>query len=138
MRLVLLGTCLTLPTLVHSEMATGLPAANDGEGRFQLSPAQGGFVRLDRKTGAMSFCVVEQGSVQCRAGADERAALQDEIDRLAARLDRLGGGDKAGIDRSSSPRAGELDRLTGFVEDFYRRFLDVLRGLDLLPKENRV
>jgi len=90
-----------------------------------MSPADGGFVRLDRRSGAVSFCSMEGGALTCRAGADERAALQNEIDRLAAENDRL-----KGPSGSIAPREGsssELDRLGGIVQDTYRRFMEIMR-----------
>ncbi len=64
------------------------------------------FIRLDRKTGAISTCTIDGQSLDCRP-ADERAALQDEIDRLANEVDQLkqqiasaDGTPKTGIDKS--------------------------------------
>ncbi|MGF1649030.1 MAG: hypothetical protein ACFCUN_01105 [Hyphomicrobiaceae bacterium] len=95
------------------------PAQATGEtetqGRFTISPTDGGFVRLDRRTGAMSFCRREDGRWSCSdmagaAGAEvapgtpttgvddsreseavkalreENARLREEIARLDALL----------------------------------------------------
>ena len=47
-----------------------------------MTPTQGGFLRLDKETGAVSFCTVDAGLSVCRVSADERAALENEIARL--------------------------------------------------------
>ena len=55
--------------------------APDGE-RFTLTPAEGGYVRLNKETGALSYCSVKDGVTACRLGAEERAAFEAEIERL--------------------------------------------------------
>lgn len=66
--------------------SAALPAsAADGKGengRFTILPWEDGLLRLDSRTGALSVCMIADGQVQCRAGADERAALESEIERL--------------------------------------------------------
>ena len=47
-----------------------------------MTPTEGGFLRLDKETGAVSFCTVDAGLSVCRVSADERAALENEIARL--------------------------------------------------------
>ena len=49
------------------------PAPSVQEGRFSMTPTQGGFLRLDKETGAVSFCTVDAGLSVCRGSADERA-----------------------------------------------------------------
>ena len=51
-------------------------------GRFTLMPWEDELLRLDTRTGALSVCAINDAQVQCRAGADERAALESEIERL--------------------------------------------------------
>ncbi|MGO7216292.1 hypothetical protein ACCS75_35305, partial [Rhizobium ruizarguesonis] len=63
-------------------------------GRFQLEKSGDPFVRLDRQTGAMSICQDKEGALVCRRAADERAAYEDELDRLAKRVTAL---EQAGI-----------------------------------------
>lgn len=69
------------------------PPIPPGEpGRFTLQPVQGGLLRLDTRTGAMSFCAARGGSGQnwqCEPVPDDRAALEAEIARLRDRLARL-------------------------------------------------
>lgn len=111
-------------------------APDTSEGRFQLERQGEGFVRLDRQSGLTSYCVERDGRLSCRAGEDERAALQEEIDRLAARVDELEGrpaaerGEKD--DRSITlrlPSEQEVNQVLGFFEDMARRFVDMVRGI---------
>ena len=48
-----------------------------------MTPVADGFLRLDTQSGQVSLCTITAGQAQCRASADERAALEAEIDRLA-------------------------------------------------------
>ena len=55
--------------------------------RYELQPHEEGFVRLNRETGAVSFCRVLTGSLICRLGAEEREAYEEKITSLEDRLD---------------------------------------------------
>lgn len=50
--------------------------------RYRLEKSANGYVRMDTRTGAMSICEERSGQLVCKVAADERAAFQDEIDRL--------------------------------------------------------
>ena len=52
-------------------------------GRYVLRQIDDGLMRLDRETGATSFCRKRGESWVCEAVADDRAALEAEIARLA-------------------------------------------------------
>ncbi|WP_425106703.1 hypothetical protein [Ancylobacter sp.] len=56
---------------------------------FTMQPVEGGLMRLDTRTGAMSFCAQRAGGWTCEAVPDDRAALEAEIGRLQARLAAL-------------------------------------------------
>jgi len=62
-----------------------------------------GFLRLDKETGAVSFCTVDAGLSVCRVSADERAALENEIARLRR--------DNAELKTARSPNAPGILRL---------------------------
>lgn len=64
-------------------------AAEPDASRFQLERSGDHFVRLDRQTGAMSICQDKDGALVCRMAADERAAYEDELDRLSQRVTKL-------------------------------------------------
>ena len=62
------------------------PSAEEVD-RYRLEKSETGYVRMDTATGEMSICEERSGQLVCKLAADERAAFQDEIDRLQAKLD---------------------------------------------------
>jgi hypothetical protein len=107
--------------------ALAAPApAETGNGRFTMTPVANGFLRLDTRTGQTSLCTVSGADAQCRAGADERAALEAEIDRLAKENAAL----KAAA-AAPAPAADEEDRrfnrALDRAETFMRRMLRLFR-----------
>ena len=65
------ASCWAAPTLHSPSVARVL----EGDGRFTMTATANGFLRLDTRTGAVSLCVVQGGTAQCRVAADERTAL---------------------------------------------------------------
>ena len=63
----------------------GSAFAQDGA-RYQLEKTADGYVRLDKQTGDMSICKEQSGQLVCRAAADDRNSLADEIGRIDSRL----------------------------------------------------
>ena len=102
------------------------------DGRYSMTPVpDGGFLRLDTRTGAVSHCRIVDGGVQCRSSADERAALQTEIDRLAAeneglkqKLAQASPGDRL---RNVLPSEKEIDTALNFMERMMRRMMNLFR-----------
>lgn len=130
MRISLLILCgaLSLATPARAE-----PPAPSGEpGRYTMTPAEGGFLRLDTLTGSVSFCSVKEASSSCRASADEKAALEAEVARLtrenAELKGRLSGAPTAQQKGASGlPSEEEFERTLSFTERFLRRMMKVLR-----------
>jgi hypothetical protein len=89
-----------------------------------MTPSQGGFLRLDKQSGAVSFCTVENGLSACRIGADERAALETEIERLRRENAELKAGRPA---VSTLPKEEDFERALTFAERFFRRMMRVLK-----------
>jgi len=117
--------------------AENAPPAPDA-GRYSLAPAESGFLRLDKETGAVSYCSVKDGLSQCRVSADERAALETELERLRRENSelkaRLGEGrpgegriGEAPRPRAAGPSEEEFDRALTFTERFMRRMMRILR-----------
>jgi hypothetical protein len=111
--------------------AAAAQAPTTTDGRFQLERRGDLIVRLDRETGAISTCEEQNGELDCRASADERAALQSEIDRLAAEVDRL----QAGRGEGSAERKDNSITLSLPSEEQVQGFADRLssalsRGVD--------
>ncbi|MDE2578840.1 MAG: hypothetical protein KGL46_08560 [Hyphomicrobiales bacterium] len=127
---VALGFCLALTPVAFAEGA-------DGEnGRYSMTPAPDGFLRLDTRTGAVSLCKVENGSARCQAAADERSALQDEIDRLSRENARLSAAAKtapAPTTRNGLPNQSDFNRAMDFAEQFIRRMMRVMRDAESNP-----
>jgi hypothetical protein len=103
--------------------------AETGNGRFSMTPVANGFLRLDTRTGQTSLCTVSGEQAQCRAGADERAALEAEIERLSKENAAL----KAGTAPASAPAPAQDDEDRRFnramdrAETFMRRMLRLFR-----------
>jgi hypothetical protein len=120
--------------LLASEAAraeeTPTPQAGDA-GRFAMAPAEGGFLRLDKETGAVSFCSAEGGLAVCRLAAEERAALEAEVARLSREnadlRAKLPGAAEAEASKKLWPGEEELDRALAFTEKFFRRMMKAFR-----------
>jgi hypothetical protein len=105
--------------------AEGTPSIVSPEGEhFTLTPVEGGFMRLDKRSGAVSFCTAKEGVSVCRLGADERAALEAEIERLRAENARL---KTAAAPPSTLPREEDFERALSFTERFLRRIMRLFR-----------
>jgi hypothetical protein len=127
-----------LAMAANGAMAQGSPSSPAGQqperdGRYSMTPApDGGFLRLDTRTGAVSHCRSGEGGLQCRASADERAALQAEIDRLAKENEELrrkfaqaGPGDRL---RNALPSDEEVNKALSWMEQLMQRIMRVLRN----------
>ena len=101
-------------------------AAEPDATRFQLERSGDHFVRLDRQTGAMSICPDQNGNLVCRMAADERAAYDDELDRLSDRVTKL---EKtvASNNGSSLPSDADVDRTLGIMQKFMRGFMGMAK-----------
>lgn len=101
-------------------------------GRFAMSPIEGGLLRLDKQSGAVSFCTAEGGLSVCRVAAEERVALQGEIERLARENAELRAKLPGGAGAEATPRKGlpgeeELERALSFTEKVLRRMMKLFR-----------
>lgn len=101
-------------------------------GRYQLQPVEGGVVRLDTATGALTLCKSEAGGLACAASENTAAAAPaaSDLDKLKARVDalerQLAARDKA----ADLPSDAEVDRSLSIMEKFMRRFMGLARELD--------
>ncbi|GKQ51610.1 hypothetical protein [Bradyrhizobium sp. Ce-3] len=77
--------------LIASGAARAQTTPDTENGRYALSPAGDGFLRLDTRTGAVSTCTNSSAGWACYMVPDERAALDAEIGRLQVDNDRLKG-----------------------------------------------
>lgn len=92
--------------------------------RFTFQPGDdGGYLRLDKSTGAVSYCSTKGEFAVCRLGADERTALEAEIAHLREENARL----KAARGPSALPGEEEFERALGFTERFLRRIMRLFK-----------
>lgn len=111
-----------------------------GNGRFTLEKTQDGVIRLDTRTGEMSLCREQDGSLICRMAADERAAYEQELDRLADRMTALEGGSGSGkasglrpdpkATAGAGPSDAEIDQGFAVMEKMMRRFMGLAEELN--------
>ena len=107
-------------------------------GRFVMTPVPDGFLRLDTQSGQVSLCTINGGQAQCRASADERAALEAEIDRLAKENAALKA-QKSSALTPSGPKTAEdeedrrFDRALDRAERFMRGLMEIFRDLNGKP-----
>ena len=107
------------------------PAATEN-GRFTMKPAGAGFLRLDTRSGAVSYCSLANGAAECRAAADDRAALMAEIDRLSRHAAQPGAAPASPPPTASPgvrsvPDRQEMDQALDFAERFMRRMMRIMR-----------
>ncbi|MEO9339374.1 hypothetical protein ABFT80_18310 [Mesorhizobium sp. SB112] len=114
---------------------TGIANAQGPE-RYRLEKTDNGYVRMDTKTGAMSICEERSGQLVCKLAADERVAMQDEIERLQSslksveeRVTKLEGSLPARID-SALPTEEDFEKSLGYMERFFRRFMGIAKDME--------
>ena len=120
--------------------------------RYQLEKVQDGTVRLDRKTGEVSFCRMIGSGIVCTMAADERGVLlranqelEQRVEILERRLAALEAKTTADDHDASQPAPGddsqqqpmvdqniddgELDRAMRVTESVMRRFIGMMKDL---------
>jgi len=130
-------------------------SAPDSEnGHYTMTPIPEGVLRLDTRTGTVSTCTKNGAGWACYAVPDERSALDAEIGRLQAEVEKLKGQLAAGptvsgkVDealpksdplKKAEPKVAEgdrrieiplpsdqdLDRVMSFLEKAWRRLIDM-------------
>ena len=121
-------------------------ASADEPDRYRLEKTPNGYVRMDTRTGAMSICEEKWGELVCKMAADERTAVQDEIERLQTELkalnDRLTTV-KALEDRvaklensltarieQSLPTEEDFNKTMSYMERFFRSFMAIVKDFE--------
>jgi hypothetical protein len=129
-------------------------APDNENGRYSMTPIPEGVLRLDTRTGTVSTCTKNDAGWACYAVPDERSALDAEIGRLQAEVEKLKGQLAAGptvsgkIDEALPksdplkkpepkvaqrdrkfeiplPSDQDLDRAMSFLEKAWRRLIDM-------------
>lgn len=129
-----------------------IPASAEEAGRYRMSPVDGGFVRLDTETGAMSLCSGKDQAWSCQAMGDDQSDLRKRLAELEAennalreenrRLeDVLGLGERKaegdgtpaeppGPNAFNLPSEEDIDKGFDYLERMLKKFRDRMKKLD--------
>lgn len=120
---------LSTATVALMLLAPVVQAQEASSERYTLEKAEGGFVRLDRQTGAIALCKEADGSLTCRMAADERAAYDADLARLEKRVEALEAklGSDTALKSDDLPSDAEIDRSIGIMERFMRAFVGLVQ-----------
>ncbi len=114
--------------------ASRLQGGDAVNGRYTMTPVAGGFLRLDTRSGQVSLCMVAAGQAQCRSSADERAALEAEIGRLAEENAALKAqAPKAAPSAQEDADDRKFDHALDRAEKFMRRMMQLFRDSNGAP-----
>jgi hypothetical protein len=146
-----LGLALIGPAMAQQGMTAGneVLRGEGAAGRYTMHPADGGYLRLDTRTGQTSYCARVDGRWHCDAIGEERSALQQELERLAQEnrdlkqavknleemigLGSSGDGDKR-ADRGNGPKLQlpteeDVDRALSYAQRMLKKFKEKIREL---------
>ncbi len=127
-----------------------LAAGDDEAGRYSMSPADGGFVRLDRKTGAMTFCTKADASWNCSPMGDAQQSTNAELEKLQAENKDLKDSKRnleemlgmADPDKPKAPETGstappmkvpseqDVDQAFDYIEGMVKKFRERMKKLE--------
>lgn len=136
LEVAVLGTvmCLAAPAFAAAPGDGGKP------GRYVLQAIEGGTLRMDTETGAMSLCTQTGGTVTCNPVEDDRAAtrkleqLEAENKQLKADVKRLEDAlDQSQADRKPKmtlPTEEDVDKALNYVERMIKKFRDKLKSME--------
>ena len=109
--------------------------------RYRLEKTPNGYVRMDTTTREMSICQEKWGELVCKIAADERTAVQDEIERLQSdikaledRVVKLENSLTAKIE-NSLPTEEDFNKTMSYMERFFRGFMGIVK--DFESEENK-
>lgn len=149
-----LAAAIVALAMVSGSLVAAQSAPDGDNGRYSMTPIPDGVLRLDTRTGTVSTCTKNGTGWACYAVPDERSALDAEIGRLQAEVEKLKGQLAAGptvsgkIDealpksdslKKDEPKVAEgdrkleiplpsdqdMDRMMSFLEKAWRRLIDM-------------
>lgn len=115
---------------------------DDGKGRYAMTPADGGFLRLDKETGDVAMCARKGTEWICDAVQDrtkdttdiakverENKELRERIRTLENKQSGTGGGDsipplETPENKIQLPTEAEVDQALDYVERIFKKFKD--------------
>lgn len=138
-----------------------LAAGEDTSGRYTMQPTEGGVIRLDRQTGAMSFCTGAEGNWSCKDMAETESALKKRVEELEAEKRALEAGKQLNDGHlpgpsATAPEAGtppgeaapppppgdlpmpnerDVDKLFDYVEGMVKKFKERIDRLEREAKK---
>jgi hypothetical protein len=137
-RIALISPLLLLPLLASASAAE--------PDRYRLEKTPNGYVRMDTRTGEMSVCQEKWGELVCRMAADERTAVQNEMERLQTELKALNDqlatvkaleGRVAKLENSmtakieqSLPTEEDFNKTMSYMERFFRSFMGIVKDFE--------
>ena len=116
--------------------------AVETKGRYTMTPVEGGFMRLDTETGAVSLCTRKADAWSCEpvtdksTSNDDKARLEAENKDLKDRIKALEGSNAATEPPGSVsklPTEKEVDEALDYVERMYKKFRDRIQKLEPPP-----
>jgi hypothetical protein len=123
--------------IIPAALVAGLAGSAYGEevDRYRLEKTENGYIRMDTRTGEVSTCEETTGQLVCRIAPDERLALQDEIERLQAKLDALDQRvakleAQPSIPKVLVPSDEDVDKSLDIMEKFFHRFMGIMKEMD--------
>lgn len=112
------------------------PAPPPADARYALERTADGFVRLDRQTGAMSYCRIEGAAgLVCRLAADERVAYENKISALT---DQIGRGASQPVRPSLAEKKADAAREISLVEFILKRMIHSMREVADTAEQERL
>jgi len=146
--------------LVLAAVALALPAAaQEKAGRYTMSPTDGGFLRLDTESGAVSLCQKKADQWACEPLKDSQSALAAEVEKLKAENKALKdeikrmeevfalGGNKPGEDagppggrpsgKLELPSEKDVDKAFDYLEGMMKKFKERLKKLEQQDKPSQ-
>jgi hypothetical protein len=143
---------LALSGVVPAAALADDPTPDSENGRYTFSQTPQGVLRLDSRSGHVALCRQRAAGWACEVAPDERAALETELARLQAESATLkreliahnlslpkGMQPPATADAASDdvvvklPSNAEMQRVMGFFERAWRRFVEVVQNMQRDP-----
>ncbi len=133
--------CMVMPVA-----AAWAGSPDDANGRYTMSPVDGGFMRLDKETGAVALCARTSGQWLCepiedrsKPSADlskleaENQVLKDRVKSLEQSLETGTPPNGPPVGKPQLPTEEEVDKALDYMERMFKKFRDRLQKLEPAP-----